>query len=170
MTVSAQATRHLLSNANFSALTPAEAEGFVAKGSVREFKAGDVLLRSGGPGDSMLFLTEGRVIVSLDGIELSREGPGAIFGEMSLVDPGPRSATVTARQDGQLIEFRRELVVALLTAADPAGLKVLQGITATVSSRLNSVNSSVRKEVARPRANVFRRLWDGFSKGRKRTP
>ena len=167
MMVSEQAADQLRANANFSELSHSEARDFLALGSVRDFRAGDVLLRSGERGDSMLILTAGEVVVRLDGVELSRDGAGAVFGEMSLVDPGLRSATVTARRDGQLIEFPRSRIIELLKEADPTGIKVLQGITATVSQRLNSVNGSIRREVARPRGNVFRRLWDGFSKGRK---
>jgi CRP-like cAMP-binding protein len=66
----------------------------------REFKAGDIVIRIGDRGDSAFFILSGavEVFIERDGTHttLSRLGKGEIFGELALIDPGPRSATVRA--------------------------------------------------------------------------
>ena len=56
-----------------------------------------VLARQGGLGREFLLLLDGSVRVERDGKEIARLGPGEFFGEMSLIDQKPRSATVTAQ-------------------------------------------------------------------------
>lgn len=125
----------------------------------RSFAGGDVLLTEGETGSSMLLLTEGEVTVTRGETELARLGPGHALGEMALLDPAPRSATVTARTAGALVELDRAELWGLLADGDPGAVKVLQALTATVCSRLADVNGLVRDEVTRPRGNVFSRLW-----------
>ncbi|WP_235487882.1 cyclic nucleotide-binding domain-containing protein, partial [Frankia sp. AvcI1] len=62
---------------------------------------GDVLFREGDVGDRVFVVLSGKVKIgrqSADGREnlLSVMGPGDLFGELSLFDPGPRTATATA--------------------------------------------------------------------------
>ena len=75
-------------------------------GSMAEttLRRGDVLFHEGDSGDRLYIVTEGKVKLgrsSSDGREnlLAIMGPGQMFGELSLFDPGPRSATVTAVTD-----------------------------------------------------------------------
>ena len=65
---------------------------------VDEFKAdaGHVLCREGKSGQEFFVIVEGQAEATLRGEHLAFLGPGAFFGEMSLLDRGPRSATVTA--------------------------------------------------------------------------
>jgi len=69
----------------------------------QEFKAGDIILEAGDAGDSAYFIFSGSVDVFVvrDGqqVELAQLGKGEIFGEMALIDPGPRSASVRAREN-----------------------------------------------------------------------
>jgi CRP-like cAMP-binding protein len=62
-------------------------------------KAGATLMREGGLGQEMLVIADGRVRVSKGKRTLARLGPGEVVGELSLLDRGPRSATVTADTD-----------------------------------------------------------------------
>ncbi len=122
------------------------------------YKAGDVLLREGDPGSSLLILEEGTVEVSRQGNRLATLQAGETIGEMALLDPAPRSATVTAKGKVTAIELERDVVWGLLADGDPAAIKALQRITATVCERLADVNGMVQKEVVKPRGNVFGRL------------
>jgi CRP/FNR family cyclic AMP-dependent transcriptional regulator len=94
-------------------------------------RRGDVLFSEGDEGDRLYIVTEGKVKLgrsSSDGREnlLAILGPGQMFGELSLFDPGPRSATVTAVTDctmqslshaelGQWLDGRPEVARGLLT-------------------------------------------------------
>ncbi len=87
---------------------------FVQLGEIvtgREFAAGDVLVRQGDTGQTLRFLVEGLLEVSItaaDGTQ-ARVGliePGDAFGEMSFLTGAPRTATVTAHTDGYAFEIQ----------------------------------------------------------------
>lgn len=69
----------------------------------QEFEVGGVLTREGHTGATAFVLVEGQAAVSRGGRELARLGPGEVIGELSLLDPGPRSATVTAATPLQVL-------------------------------------------------------------------
>lgn len=76
-----------------------------------EYAAGETLIHEGDLGDTAYSIVSGQVRVwkhVSDGeIELARLGPGAIFGEMSLVDEKPRSASVTTVELTRVKELKR---------------------------------------------------------------
>ena len=67
------------------------------------FAVGSVLVQQGEPGDSLCIVLAGRADVRLQGKTIDTIGPGEYFGEMSLVDGEPRSATIVATEDGTLL-------------------------------------------------------------------
>jgi len=78
----------------------------------RSYRRGEVIFHQGDPGDSLHFLIEGRVKVVLDA-ESGEEaviailGPGDCFGELSLIDGEPRSATVETLEAVQTLSLSR---------------------------------------------------------------
>lgn len=68
-----------------------------------EIKNGEIALRAGDRGDTAYFILSGavEVFIERDGrhVTLARLGKGEIFGEMAIIDPGPRSASVRAVED-----------------------------------------------------------------------
>ena len=64
-----------------------------------EFPAGKVIAKQGESGVGFHMIVDGEATVSVDGVEHARLGPGSYFGEISLIDGGSRSATVTAATD-----------------------------------------------------------------------
>jgi CRP-like cAMP-binding protein len=58
---------------------------------------GDVLFREGDAGDKMYVLLEGSAEISIAGKVVETAAPGALLGEIALIDRSPRSATVTAK-------------------------------------------------------------------------
>lgn len=59
--------------------------------------AGAAITRQGTPGREAFIILEGEAEVLVDGTVVAVLGPGDLVGEMSMLDTGPRSATVTAR-------------------------------------------------------------------------
>ena len=76
----------------------------------RPFRPGDVILRRGEPGESLLFIREGlvQVLDSDDKSTLAELGDGQFFGEGALLSDRPRSATVRALTYCDLYSLERE--------------------------------------------------------------
>lgn len=114
-------------------LTDDQRAQLVASSRTLLFEAGQAIVREGDPGASMFVLRRGEASVTLahtDG-EVARHRAGGFFGEMSLLTGDPRSATVTAVTDCELLEigvdaFRRVVL------ADAA---VVDRVTAAVAQR-----------------------------------
>jgi CRP-like cAMP-binding protein len=65
--------------------------------------AGKVLIRQGERGDDLMVIVTGKVAVERDGARLNELGPGDFFGEIALIDHGPRTATVTVESPSRLL-------------------------------------------------------------------
>lgn len=70
-------------------------------------RAGEVVFSAGEPADVLYVVRSGEVAVMVESKEVERLGEGAMFGEMALIDQGPRSATVVAATDCDLIPVDR---------------------------------------------------------------
>ena len=83
-----------------------------------EVRAGEIVIRQGDPADRMFLVRRGRLRVLVDqedGLRTVRElGAGAAIGELALLTGTPRSATVQAVRDGELLELDADVFEALL--------------------------------------------------------
>jgi CRP-like cAMP-binding protein len=85
------------------------------------FAAGEALCREGEPGETFYVIRAGRVAVSVAGagggsVTVAHLGPAAFFGEMSLLTGEPRSATITAECDVEVMEVSKALFAGILKA------------------------------------------------------
>ena len=83
----------------FSRCTSRQRRAIARHAQIAELPAGVDLIKEGEPGDAMFVIVEGNAIITKDGVELTRVGPGAYFGELAILDGEPRSATVVADTD-----------------------------------------------------------------------
>ena len=74
---------------------------------VRELAEGDVVTRAGDPGEEFFVIIDGQARAEVSPRKRTRLGPGTFFGEMSLLDGGPRSATVVAETPMRLLVIPR---------------------------------------------------------------
>ena len=101
---------------------PQRAAGHDGRG--RTCARGEALFDEGDPGDRLYVVTEGKIKLgrtAADGREnlLAVLGPGEMFGELSLFDPGPRTATATAVTDADAARARPRRPAALADASAP---------------------------------------------------
>jgi CRP-like cAMP-binding protein len=92
---------------------------------------GQTLFKEGDAGDRLFVVVEGKLKLgtsSGDGREnlLSILGPGDMFGELSLFDPGPRTATATAVTDARVLALANDQVIGWVTAHPQVSLQLLK--------------------------------------------
>jgi CRP-like cAMP-binding protein len=87
---------HLGSIPLFSALTRKELQRVAKASDTVSVKEGHELTRQGDVGREMFVIVEGSATVKRNGRKMGTAGPGAAIGELSLLDKGPRTATITA--------------------------------------------------------------------------
>jgi CRP-like cAMP-binding protein len=97
----------------FSGLPEAELRRLLAVARRRRFERGQVVFHRGDPADSLHLVLKGRftarvVTQRTDSVMVAIHGPGEAFGELALVDPVPRSTTVTAAETGETLAIGRE--------------------------------------------------------------
>jgi hypothetical protein len=79
------------------------------------FAAGAAVVSEGEPGDSLFLVLQGTLVVTTispsgDPIEVGRLGPGDFFGEVALLTGRPRTATVTAATETELVRLDQAMV------------------------------------------------------------
>jgi CRP-like cAMP-binding protein len=98
----------------FEGVPPEARTALADRFQLHSFVKGDVVVREGEAGDTFYLIRSGHVKISTRGmgsqsqqVELGVMGEGAFFGEVSLLTDKPRTATVTANDDLELMELTR---------------------------------------------------------------
>jgi CRP/FNR family transcriptional regulator, cyclic AMP receptor protein len=93
-----------------------------------EAAKGKVLVRQGDPGRECFVIVEGRAKATMRGKGTAMLGPGSFFGEMALLDQGPRSATVTAETDMRLLVLGSRDFSALINEVPVVAVRIMRGL------------------------------------------
>jgi CRP-like cAMP-binding protein len=114
--------------------------------SLKTYAQGEVLFSQGDKGDAMGFILSGKLEIrkiSTIGAEtvLGYLSPGALVGELALIDEFIRSATVIASEESRLAILGHGAFEELLDYAPFVGVKVLKGIAKTLCNRLRITTS-----------------------------
>ncbi len=128
----------------FAALDAEAAAAMQTSMVERRLSRGDVLFHEGEPGDRLYVIVEGKVklgTTSGDGREslLAVLGPAEMFGELSLFDPGPRTATATAVTDATVQGLGHEALRPWLTGRPEVAEALLQAL----AQRLRRTNEAM---------------------------
>src|SRR3954453_20537572 len=83
----------------FSGVKPKDLKRLEKRMQERSFNEGDEITKEGESGVGFFVIEDGNATVSIGGKILRTLGPGEFFGEVALIDSGPRSATVVATTD-----------------------------------------------------------------------
>jgi len=121
--------QQLLANvALFSACTDKELDRLARHAEIVDFRAGEVLMTEGETGHEFYAIIDGEVGVTTGGETVAKLGPGAYVGEMALLDPGPRTATVTALGDTQAVLLSSREFYAAIDEVPALSRKLLAGM------------------------------------------
>jgi CRP-like cAMP-binding protein len=91
-----------------------------------EYKAGDIIFAEGAESDATMYaVREGTVEIVLKGAVIDTIEEGQFFGEMSLVDTAPRSATARAKTDAKIIPVDRSRFLFLVHETPTFALQVM---------------------------------------------
>ncbi len=128
----------------FTALDDAAAASLRSSMDSVKISKGSVLFAEGDEGDHLYVIVDGKLKLgtsSGDGREnlLSILGPGEMFGELSLFDPGPRTSTATAVTDAKLLSLGQEKLLPWLATNPNVSLQLL----ARLAQRLRRTNEAV---------------------------
>jgi CRP-like cAMP-binding protein len=133
--VAVAAAEALASTPLFAGLSQEALGTLVQQLTLVHLARGEVLFREGDPGDALYVICEGEVSVSAEGpprVEMARMSGGAFIGEVALMTDQPRSATVTATLDAELLRIDRKTLSMVLAAHG----EVLSAVLRFVRDRL----------------------------------
>jgi len=128
----------------FTALDDAQSASLRASMDSVKIGKGGILFKEGDEGEHVYVIVDGKLKLgtsSGDGREnlLSILGPGEMFGELSLFDPGPRTSTATAVTDAKLLSLSHEKLIPWLKGNPEVSLHLL----ARLAQRLRRTNEAV---------------------------
>lgn len=128
----------------FAALDDEAAGALLASMTRTQVSRSEVLFHEGEPGDRLYVIIEGKVKLgrtSGDGREnlLAILGPGEMFGELSLFDPGPRNATATAVSEAVLVGLGSDDLGTWLTGRPDVARQLLRAL----ARRLRRTNEAL---------------------------
>lgn len=175
-----ESLRHIKLFADFDEEECAALEEVVRR---RHFDSADVIFEQGAKGDTLIVVIDGMLRVEVtdesgNTASVGRIHAGEVVGEMAVLDPAPRSATVVAATDCEVLELSRGGLLQLRKSAPAASSGIVAGIIADVTRRLRDVNARIDAELNPGRAepslqaerihsgpsddNFLTRLWKRF--------
>jgi len=92
----------------FAGLSKRQLRQVAAVSELADYMAGHSIVREGEIGDSFFIVLRGQAKVTVKGRTIHRAMPGDHFGEISLLDGGPRTATVTSETPMTLLSISRK--------------------------------------------------------------
>ena len=117
----------------FSGLTDSQIERLAAGSVRRNFPKGRTIVAEGEPSQSLYILLSGRAKVQRSDTEgkeviLSVLSAGECFGEMSLIDDAPRSASVITLESSDFMSIAKDSFKAVLVSSPEISLRIMKGL------------------------------------------
>jgi CRP/FNR family transcriptional regulator, cyclic AMP receptor protein len=121
----------------FAGLLPTELERIALVMHPLELSAGELVCSEGDPGHQFYVIAKGEAAVEHGGHTVAKLHPGDYFGELALLDRGPRSATVRVVSDARLYVLHEQSFVGVLNEVPALAQKLL----ASLASRLRDAEA-----------------------------
>lgn len=104
-----------------------------------------ILIQEGAKGSDLFVLLRGAVEITKAGVAIASRGTGSIFGEMSVIDDSPRSASVRTTEGCELLRISREELFGLLKRDSPLAVKLFWALCQDLNLRLRATTEQVTK-------------------------
>ncbi len=111
---------------------------------------GEAVIAKGDLGDCMYILVDGEMRVHDGERTLNILGPGAVFGEIAVLDAEPRTASVTAHSEAQLLKLSQEGLYEVMDAYPLVGRGVIRALTHNLRERVQDVRELKAKIEGQP--------------------
>lgn len=123
---------HLRQVPLFASCSNKDLEKIARAGDEIQLAAGKLIVDQGQTGREAYVLLEGQATVKRNNKKITTLGPGAVIGEMSLLDHGPRTATVTCDTDCQLLVIQQRHFLGVLDEVPALSHKLLAALASKV--------------------------------------
>lgn len=100
---------------------------------------GDMIVREGETGDSLYIIVDGKVEVVDDNRILNQLGARAVFGELSLLDSSPRTATIRALEETSLLRLDQTPFYEIMSDYVEVAMGTIQMLTRNLRARTGDV-------------------------------
>jgi CRP/FNR family cyclic AMP-dependent transcriptional regulator len=128
----------------FKYISPEESRQILNDAAKVSLHAGEILFEAGSVGNEMYIIESGRIKVyrvsDEDEITFAEFGPGDAFGEMTLIDEYPRSASAMALEDCALLSLTRADFTKMLDRDPAVGVKLLLAVAEVFSKRMRKTD------------------------------
>jgi CRP-like cAMP-binding protein len=121
-------------------LEPAQLQRIARAGEVESYNAGEPIVVEGSFGDALFLILSGQTAVHQGSKTFATLASGDLFGEMSLVEPVSRSASVTAMSATFVFRLPHDALRELISEDAQAASVLLVRIVKTLSERLRRAN------------------------------
>src|SRR5262249_32742714 len=121
-------------------LPPEHLERIVRAGEIESYNPGEQIVAEGSLGDALFLILSGEIAVHRGGKTFATLEGGDLFGEMSLVEPVPRSASVPAMSPAFVFRLPHDAMRALISEDSQAASVLLVRIVKILSERLRRAN------------------------------
>jgi PPM family protein phosphatase len=147
------AKREILAKmALFSRLSERELLRVMQIAEIRDFEPGGIVIREGDKGDELFIVLSGKVAVIRGEAVLTHLGPGEHVGEMALIRSVPRSASVIAELQSELVAIKRGDFFDILRREHELAIKFLWQFLGVLADRLDQTSRDLKS--AKEEANI----------------
>jgi CRP/FNR family transcriptional regulator, cyclic AMP receptor protein len=132
----------------FAGLPPDKLSSLETMTQRRSFRRGEVVFHKGDPGDTLFVITQGQVKIILpsDSGEEALLGvldEGEFFGELSLIDEQPRSATIVATEQTETLMLRRDEFLKFIVSSPELAIDMMR----VLSRRLRETDEFIEDAI-----------------------
>ncbi len=143
----------------FSGLAGEEVREMVRACQRRHIQPGEVLFHQDDEANALFIVVQGELEVAAhsplgEKVVLAILGPGNVVGEMSLIEGGPRSATVEAVSECEIFQLNHETFDTMRKAQRPVAYKIILGLAATVCERRRQTDARVQEVFQDPASHI----------------